>query len=69
MLKKLRIKFVCSIMIISTVLLAVIFGTVIRFTADNLEKQSLSSLRVISEGAGIDRGDFSGDAGETGPDF
>ncbi|MBR5768990.1 MAG: HAMP domain-containing histidine kinase [Clostridia bacterium] len=69
MLKRLRIKFVCSIMIISTVLLAVIFGTVIRFTSDNLEKQSLSSLRVISEGAGINRGDFSGDSGEAGRDF
>lgn len=69
MLKRLRIKFVCSIMIISTVLLAVIFGTVIRFTSDNLEKQSLSSLRVISDGAGIDRGGFSGDAGEAGRDI
>ena len=47
MLKRLRIKFICINMAIVTVMLAGIFGTVIRFTQYNLEQQSVQMMREI----------------------
>ena len=50
MIKKLRIKFVCMIMPIVTVLLLVIFGMVMYSTSQNMELQSISMMRQIAEG-------------------
>ena len=49
MIRKLRIKFICVIMSIVTVLLWVILGGVIYFTAESLEIQSLDQMRKISQ--------------------
>lgn len=48
MLKKLKIKFICIFMIIVTVMLCVIFGTVISMTHKNIERQSISAMRDIA---------------------
>lgn len=48
MLKRLRIKFVCTNMIIVTVMLCIIFGTVLHFTRQNLERDSLSMMRTVA---------------------
>lgn len=48
MIKRLRVKFVCVIMVIVMVLLAGILGVVIYFTAQNMEMQSLSMMRTIA---------------------
>ncbi len=48
MIKKLRIQFICAIMAIATVMLAVILGMVVRFTRENLEMQSISTMRTVA---------------------
>ncbi len=50
MIQKLRIKFICVTMAIVTVLMAVIFGLVIHFTAQALERESLELLRSVASG-------------------
>ena len=49
MLKKLRIRFVCVIMVIVTVMLCAIFGLLYRSTAQNLREGSLSMMRSVAE--------------------
>lgn len=48
MLKKLRIKFVCIMMVIVTAMLAVIFGLVLHFMQTSLEENSIQMLRNIA---------------------
>lgn len=48
MLKRLRLKFVCINMIIVTIMLVVIFSTILHFTSQNLEQDSLSMMRNIA---------------------
>ena len=48
MLKRLRLKFVCITMAIVTVMLCVIFATVLMMTASNLEQQSVQLLRTVA---------------------
>lgn len=48
MIRKLRIKFVCVIMGIVMLMLAMILGVVIRFTGQNMETQSISMMRTIA---------------------
>lgn len=48
MLKKLKIKFICIFMITVTVMLGIIFGTVITLTHKNIENRSISSMRDIA---------------------
>lgn len=50
MLKRLRIKFVCINMLIVTVMLCVMFGTVFHFTRQNLELESLRMMQSIAAG-------------------
>ena len=52
MLKRLRIKFICINMAIVTIMLAIIFGTVLNFTRTNLEQNSLQMMReaLVDEG-------------------
>lgn len=50
MLKRLRIKFVCINMLIVTAMLCVIFGTVLHFTRQNLELESLRMMQSIAAG-------------------
>ena len=50
MIRRLRIKFICIIMSIVTVMLLVIFGMVLHFTQDDLEKQSMDMLQSIMDG-------------------
>lgn len=45
MLKRLKIKFVCIFMITVTVMLGIIFGTVISMTHRNIEQHSISAMR------------------------
>ena len=47
MLKKLRLKFVCITMLIVTVMLCVIFGTIFHFTRQSLEQESLETMASI----------------------
>ena len=48
MIRKLRIKFICVIMVIVMVLLGSILGVVIHFTGQNMEMQSISMMRTIA---------------------
>ena len=48
MLRRLKIKFVCIFMIIVTVMLGIIFGTVISMTHRNIEQHSISAMRDIA---------------------
>ena len=48
MLKKLRIRFVCVILAIVTVMLCSIFGLLYHSTARNLEEESLSMMRTVA---------------------
>lgn len=48
MLKKLRIKFVCFMMLIITLMLCVIFGMVYYFTSQSLEEQSKQTMQDIA---------------------
>ena len=49
MLKKLRIKFVCVVMTLVTLLLCVIFGLVIHFTNRSMEMETEALLQMASE--------------------
>ena len=48
MLRRLRLKFVCIIMLIVTVMLCAIFGTVLYFTAKNMEAESIRMMQAIA---------------------
>ena len=48
MIKRLRIKFVCINMTIVTVMLCVIFATILHFTSMNLEKESLGMMQSVA---------------------
>ena len=48
MIRKLRIKFICAIMVIVMVLLGSILGVVIHFTGQNMQMQSVSMMRTIA---------------------
>lgn len=48
MIKKLRIKFVCVVMLIVTIMLGVILGGVMRFTSSIMEIQSINIMRSIA---------------------
>lgn len=50
MLKRLRIKFICINMLIVTVMLSIIFGTVFHFTRQNLELESMRMMQSIASG-------------------
>lgn len=47
MIKKLRLKFVCVVMLIVTVMLGVILGMVVHFTGSIMEMQSISMMRQV----------------------
>lgn len=49
MIRNLRIKFICIIMTVVTVMLAVIFGLVLHITGENLERES---MQVLQQAAG-----------------
>lgn len=48
MLRRLRLKFVCIIMLIVTVMLCAIFGTVLYFTAKNMAAESIRMMQAIA---------------------
>ena len=48
MLKRLRIKFICINMLIVTGMLCVIFGTILHFTRQNLESESLGMMQSLA---------------------
>ncbi|MDE7242699.1 MAG: HAMP domain-containing histidine kinase [Oscillospiraceae bacterium] len=48
MIRRLRVKFVCINMALVTVMLCVIFGTVLRFTRENLEAKSVNQLNALA---------------------
>ena len=48
MLKKLRIKFVCTNMLIVTVMLCIIFGLVLNTTKTNLQQQNVQMMETIA---------------------
>ena len=48
MIRKLRIKFVCVIMGIVMLMLAMILGVVVHFTGQNMEMQSINMMRAIA---------------------
>lgn len=48
MLKKLRFKFVCTNMLIVTIMLCVILGLVLNFTKNNLERQSIEMMQELA---------------------
>jgi len=47
-IRKLRIKFICVIMVIVMLLLGSILGVVIHFTGQNMQMQSISMMRTIA---------------------
>lgn len=48
MIKKLRMKFICVIMAIVMVLMGIVLGVVIYFTAQSMEIQSVSMMRAVA---------------------
>ena len=48
MIKKLRVKFVCVIMVIVMLMLGIILGVVIHFTGQNMQMQSINMMRRIA---------------------
>ena len=48
MIKKLRIKFVCIVMVIAMLMVGSILGVVIHFTGTSMEMQSVSMMRTIA---------------------
>lgn len=48
MIKKLRIKFVCTVMSIAMLLVGGILGVVVHFTAQNMQMQSVSMMRSVA---------------------
>ena len=49
MLKKLRVRFVCTTMAIVLVMLGIIFGTVLHFTGESLAGESLRMMESVAE--------------------
>jgi len=49
-LKKLRVRFICINMAIVTVMLAVIFGLVLHFTGNSLERESIRMMQSVGQG-------------------
>lgn len=49
MIRKLRIRFVCINMTIVTAMLLILFGMLLHFTGENLEKQSMGLLQAAAE--------------------
>lgn len=49
MLKKLRIKFICMLMVVITIMLCFIFGLVIHFTRLAMESQSIQVMHSIAD--------------------
>ena len=48
MIRRLKIKFICIFMVIVTIMLGIIFGTVISLTHRNIEQHSISAMRDIA---------------------
>lgn len=48
MLKRLRIKFIAVIMSIVTILFIILFGLVLHFTKENIERESVQMMRTMS---------------------
>ena len=48
MIRKLRVKLVCILMALLTVMLGVTFGLVLHFTQQSLEAESLRTLEALS---------------------
>ena len=48
MLKRLRLKFVCIMMTIVTIMICVILGLILNFTRNNLENQSIQMMQAIA---------------------
>lgn len=48
MLKKLKIRFVCAVTLISSLMLCAVLGTVIHFTRENLERESTELLEQVA---------------------
>ena len=48
MIRKLRMKFICVIMAIVMVLMGIVLGVVIHFTAQSMEIQSVSMMRAVA---------------------
>jgi signal transduction histidine kinase len=48
MLKKLRLKFICTIMALVTVMLGVVFGMVYYFTSKSLETESVQMMQTLA---------------------
>ena len=48
MIKKLRLKFICVIMAVATILLGGILGVVIHFTGENMRMQSINMMRSVA---------------------
>ena len=59
MIRKLRIKFVCIIMALVTVMLGVMFGLVLHITRQNLEREAMQALQRAASSPGfvLDRRD------------
>ena len=57
MIKKLRIKFICIVMTIAMLMVGIILGVVVYFTANNMEMQSVSMMRAIAS-APFQKGDL-----------
>ena len=53
MIRKLRMKFICIIMAVVTVMLCVIFGLVIHITQENLEKECMQALQQAANEPGF----------------
>ena len=56
MIRKLRARFVCVNMIIVTAMLLVIFGLVVRFTQENLNRQSHQAMESLLSAEGLSLG-------------
>ena len=62
MIRRLRLKFVCTVMAIVTLLLCAIFALVYGFTSRNLERESLGMMQVVAQNP--QRSDGPGEAPE-----
>ena len=62
MIRRLRLKFVCTVMAIVTLLLCAIFALVYGFTSRNLERESLGMMQAVAQDP--QRPDWPGEAPE-----
>ncbi|MBQ7801027.1 MAG: HAMP domain-containing histidine kinase [Oscillospiraceae bacterium] len=53
MIRKLRVKFICIIMTVVTVMLGVIFGLVLHITSQNLQRECLQALQQAADSPGF----------------